>query len=142
MKRERTLVLVSNRLPASVEAGPDGPVVKPSAGGLVTALRPVLKTRKGYWIGWAGKGSKREIQKLVKETGKDLGCQMIPVSLTAGERERFYAGFQRDRVAAVPRSAVAVQFRSELLESLCDREPEVRQRGGERGEDGCGGMGA
>jgi trehalose-6-phosphate synthase len=28
-----------------------GPVAKPSAGGLVTALRPVLKAWKGYWIG-------------------------------------------------------------------------------------------
>jgi trehalose 6-phosphate synthase len=51
MKRRRTLILVSNWLPASIEAGPDGPVAKPSAGGLVTALRPVLKAWKGYWIG-------------------------------------------------------------------------------------------
>jgi trehalose 6-phosphate synthase/phosphatase len=93
-----TLVLVSNRLPASLEPGPDGPVVKPSAGGLVTALRPVLKARKGYWIGWAGRGSETEIRQLVDETSVELGCRMVPVSLTAAERNGFYAGFSNEIV--------------------------------------------
>jgi alpha,alpha-trehalose-phosphate synthase [UDP-forming] len=97
-KRPGTLILVSNRLPASLEAGPDGPIVKPSAGGLVTALRPVLKARKGFWIGWAGKGSESEIEKLVREAGAELGCQMIPVSLNAAERQGFYAGFSNEIV--------------------------------------------
>ena len=98
VKREGTLILVSNRLPASLEAGPDGAVVKPSAGGLVTALRPVLKARKGYWIGWAGKGSESEIERLVEETGAELGCQMVPVLLTTAERNGFYAGFSNEIV--------------------------------------------
>ena len=98
MSRTGTLILVSNRLPASLEPGPHGAVVKPSAGGLVTALRPVLKTRKGYWIGWAGKGSEREIERLLEETRAELGCEMVPVTLTQAERNGFYAGFSNEIV--------------------------------------------
>ncbi len=98
MKRSGNLILVSNRLPASIEAGPDGAFLKPSAGGLVTALRPVLKARKGYWIGWAGKGSESEIEKLLQDSAAELGCQMIPVMLTPAERTGFYAGFSNEIV--------------------------------------------
>jgi len=98
MKRGGNLILVSNRLPASIEAGPDGMFLKPSAGGLVTALRPVLKARKGYWIGWAGRGSESEIEQLLEQAAAQLGCQLIPVTLTQAERTGFYAGFSNEIV--------------------------------------------
>jgi trehalose 6-phosphate synthase len=46
-------IVVSNRLP--VETGPDGTMQwAASAGGLVTALQPVMAKTGGAWVGWAG----------------------------------------------------------------------------------------
>lgn len=47
----RPLVVVANRLPVGRAA--DGTWV-PSAGGLVTAMRPVMEEVGGAWIGWDG----------------------------------------------------------------------------------------
>jgi trehalose 6-phosphate synthase len=48
-------VVVANRLPVDVDRGPDGELsFKEAPGGLVTALQPILKARKGAWVGWPG----------------------------------------------------------------------------------------
>jgi trehalose 6-phosphate synthase len=53
--RKPTVVAVANRLP--VRHGDDGWELSP--GGLVTALRPVMATHSGAWVGWdGGTGSK------------------------------------------------------------------------------------
>lgn len=98
MKPDGDLILVSNRLPITTEMGPGGPVLKPSSGGLVTALRPVLKTRKGYWIGWPGDGPEDQIQRLLAKEHADSKVHLVPVSLTPGERKGFYAGFSNEIV--------------------------------------------
>lgn len=52
----RRLIVVSNRLPFAFqrdEAGGEWRAT-PAAGGLVTALPPVLRHRGGIWIGWTG----------------------------------------------------------------------------------------
>ncbi len=92
------MILVSNRLPTTVETGPDGPVMKPSSGGLVTALKPVFKARKGYWIGWPGEGHGDEIDEMLAGSNADSACQLIPVALTPGERKGFYTGFSNEIV--------------------------------------------
>jgi trehalose 6-phosphate synthase len=47
--------VVSNRLAVVVEEAEPGEwTVTPGAGGLVTALGPVLRDRGGTWIGWLG----------------------------------------------------------------------------------------
>jgi trehalose 6-phosphate synthase len=51
----RSLVVVANRLPVDEAVLPDGSVEwRRSPGGLVSALHPVLRDRRGTWIGWAG----------------------------------------------------------------------------------------
>ena len=92
------MILVSNRLPTNIEPGPDGPVLKPSSGGLVTALKPLFKARKGYWIGWLGEGDGEEAEELLAASAADSACQLIPVALTAGERKGFYTGFSNEIV--------------------------------------------
>lgn len=92
------LILVSNRMPATIVTGPDGPVLKPGSGGLVTALRPVLKTRRAYWIGWAGTGHQDEINRVLAAGNAQSGRQLISVSLTQAERNGFYAGFSNEIV--------------------------------------------
>lgn len=48
-------VVVANRLPVDLERLPDGSTTwKRSPGGLVTALEPVLRRRRGAWVGWPG----------------------------------------------------------------------------------------
>ena len=50
----RSLVVVSNRLPFTAERRPEGTRFRRSAGGLVAALEPVLAQRGGVWVGWTG----------------------------------------------------------------------------------------
>ncbi|BBZ24605.1 alpha,alpha-trehalose-phosphate synthase (UDP-forming) [Mycolicibacter hiberniae] len=48
-------VVVANRLPIDIEVQPDGTTAwKRSPGGLVTALEPLLRKRRGAWVGWPG----------------------------------------------------------------------------------------
>ena len=48
-------MVVANRLPVDMERLPDGTTTwKRSPGGLVTALEPLLRRRRGAWIGWPG----------------------------------------------------------------------------------------
>jgi trehalose 6-phosphate synthase len=92
------MILVSNRLPTTVEPGPHGPVLKPSSGGLVTALKPVFKARKGYWIGSLGDSYGDEIDELLAGSSGDSACQLISVKLTPAERKGFYTGFSNEIV--------------------------------------------
>lgn len=85
------LILVSNRLPVSLQVR-DGQVeVKASEGGLATGLRGLRDQREIIWIGWPGTSAKDEDQRaemdrLLEERGT------LPVHLTAVEGQRFYEG--------------------------------------------------
>ncbi len=96
MRTPGELILVSNRLPATVECGPEGATLKPSSGGLVTALRPVLQSRNGHWIGWPGEDCLGEIERLVAREQSTAACHLVPVSLTPEEQKGFYAGFSNE----------------------------------------------
>ncbi|KAF5294009.1 hypothetical protein FQA39_LY13563 [Lamprigera yunnana] len=49
------MIVVSNRLPFVLERNEDGKLLrKASAGGLVTAVAPVVVNGNGIWIGWSG----------------------------------------------------------------------------------------
>jgi len=74
----RRLLVVSNRLPQP-GAG---------AGGLVTALEPVLRASRGLWLGWDGGHAQGWIPPPV-----DAGYELIPVSLREREVESYYHGF-------------------------------------------------
>ncbi|MGH9502683.1 MAG: alpha,alpha-trehalose-phosphate synthase (UDP-forming) [Terriglobales bacterium] len=95
LKTSGNLILVSNRLPATVEAGPDGPRLKRSSGGLVTALRPVLEAKQGYWIGWPGEYDNVDLGRLL-DSQESNACHLIPVSLTPEEIRNFYLGFSNE----------------------------------------------
>ncbi len=99
MKKSGNLILVSNRLPATIEPGPNGLCLKPSSGGLVTALRPVLEAKHGYWIGWPGEAyDEAELARLLASKESSQGYHLIPVSLTQEERRDFYNGFSNEIV--------------------------------------------
>ncbi len=77
------MVAVANRLP--VQHGDNGWELSP--GGLVTALRPVMATHPGAWVGWDG-GTKG-----MPPTLPDSGVRLRPVGLSAAQVRNYYHGF-------------------------------------------------
>ncbi len=83
------ILVVSNRLPITVQRGPRGLEGRRSSGGLVSALEPVLRRRGGTWIGWPG----AELQKGEKLVAGVTGYEIRPVRLTESEVSGYYHGF-------------------------------------------------
>src|SRR5271167_74510 len=92
---ESDFVVVANRLPVDLERLLDGSTTwKRSPGGLVTALEPLLRRRRGAWVGWPG---------LVTDPGDDVDVsdepivqedlRLIPVRLSADDVAQYYEGF-------------------------------------------------
>ncbi len=77
------LVVVSNRLPVQRS----GASWRASAGGLVTALRPVVADRPTTWVGWDG-GSRQ-----VPETLPGTEARLRAVTLSRDTGRHFYDGF-------------------------------------------------
>jgi trehalose 6-phosphate synthase len=80
---DRPLVVVANRLPVS--RGPGG--WRAAAGGLVTALRPVIAQTGGAWVGWDDDPDG------VPQRVEGLDCDLYPVSLSTAEVHGYYHGF-------------------------------------------------
>jgi trehalose 6-phosphate synthase/phosphatase len=83
----RPILVVSNRLPITAQKGPRGLEVRPSAGGLVSAIEPVLQRRGGTWIGWPGADVRAD------KLHRREGYRMRPVQLSENEVTRYYHGF-------------------------------------------------
>lgn len=85
---EADFVVVANRLPVDLARLPDGTQQwKSSPGGLVTALDPLLRTRRAAWVGWPGVPDV-EVEPIVD---KDL--TLHPVTLSQAELTDYYEGF-------------------------------------------------
>ena len=81
-------MVVANRLPVDLERLPDGTTTwKRSPGGLVTALEPLLRRRRGAWVGWPGAVDGDE-EPIVQE-----GLRLQPVRLSAEDVAEYYEGF-------------------------------------------------
>src|SRR5437667_7922138 len=90
------LIVVSNRLPFALDSiGADCWTVTPAAGGLVSAVEPVLRERGGTWIGWPGIAGEMPKEPLAEAT-RDAGYQVVPVSLSEEERDEFYYGYSNE----------------------------------------------
>jgi alpha,alpha-trehalose-phosphate synthase [UDP-forming] len=91
----RRLLVVSNRLPIVLERKQAQWSLKPSSGGLVSALAPVLSQRGGMWIGWPGlpldEGG--DWEPALAEGHEERGYELVPVLLTEDEVKGFYEGF-------------------------------------------------
>ncbi len=89
---EPRLIVVSNRLPFTLKRSPDGIERRPSAGGLVAALEPVLTAAGGVWIGWP------EIELRTGERLRRKGdaYRIKAVALNRKEVRRYYHGFSNN----------------------------------------------
>jgi trehalose 6-phosphate synthase len=89
----RRLLIVSNRLPITVEHVQGRAQVRPSSGGLASALTSVFRHHSGAWIGWPGISSLNETLPALPSTPQ---VQLVPVLLTEQERQNFYYGFSNE----------------------------------------------
>jgi trehalose 6-phosphate synthase/phosphatase len=85
------LLIVSNRLPVTIQEKKGEFHIEPSVGGLATGLRSWYKSSPSIWIGWAGIGRK----KITRE--KDIMARLEaenchPVPLSQPDVEAYYYG--------------------------------------------------
>ncbi|GAB7024349.1 alpha,alpha-trehalose-phosphate synthase (UDP-forming) [Salidesulfovibrio brasiliensis] len=93
----RRLVVVSNRLPVALKQIDGEWTVQGGAGGLVTALAPVLKNRGGLWIGWDGaSGAGEDSQRLLDDFSADAGYDLKSVPLSEEDVQKYYFGFSNE----------------------------------------------
>ena len=84
-----SLTVVSNRLPFTVTRHPDGHLTRqPAAGGLVTAVAPVVIQSQGVWVGWPG-SQLQDGDKIPEPDNQDTSStaglrssQVVPVHLS------------------------------------------------------------
>ncbi len=90
------ILIVSNRLPIMLNRSERGSwEAKPAAGGLVTALCPILKKRGGLWVGWSGAANVEdtELAPLLYHLVANNNIRMRAVPLSHEEIDGFYRGF-------------------------------------------------
>jgi trehalose 6-phosphate synthase len=86
--RQHDFVVVASRLPVDRVEGPDGEASwRPSPGGLVTALEPVLREAGGVWVGWSGDAGP------APGAFEANGLNLVGVGLSAEQVRDFYEGF-------------------------------------------------
>jgi trehalose 6-phosphate synthase len=114
------LVIVANRLPVDREEQPDGSYTwRPSPGGLVTAIEPVMRANGGVWVGWPG-GTEQDL-----EPFEDDGLALYPMTMTAENVAGHYEGFSNATLWPLYHDLVA---KPEFHREWWDSYVEVNQR--------------
>lgn len=86
MRSEPRIIVVANRLPVTRGRG-DARPWEVSPGGLVTALMPTVRAKRGAWVGWTG-SAERGVRPFTHE-----GVSIRPVTLGDSEIRDYYHGF-------------------------------------------------
>jgi len=87
-ERQHSFVVVASRLPVDRVDNPDGePDWRPSPGGLVTALEPVMRAAEGVWIGWSGGAGP------APGPFRANGLDLVGVGLSEDQVGDYYEGF-------------------------------------------------
>jgi alpha,alpha-trehalose-phosphate synthase [UDP-forming]/trehalose-phosphatase len=89
-RSEHDLLVISNRLPDLRPPLSPASERKRSVGGLVTALKPVLASRRGLWLGWSGRTTPKDTFGRVR-VGKASG--LASFDLPARTYDAYYNGF-------------------------------------------------
>src|SRR4051812_6828432 len=86
------MILVSNRLPVTIDWVDETPNLHPSTGGLVTALVPIVREVGGCWVGWTGTDNEPCVSALLNEWCAAHRYSLHPVFMSPSEKECFYNG--------------------------------------------------
>jgi trehalose 6-phosphate synthase/phosphatase len=86
-------LIVSNRLPVTVIPDGDAFELKPSAGGLATAMAGLGGNGEMRWIGWPGETATLSEDARARLDGELLERGLVPVHLSATDVLGFYEGF-------------------------------------------------
>ena len=91
------LVIISNRLPITVNRRDGELHYHPSAGGLATGLNSLDDSFERLWIGWPGQNIENEWEKasIREDLAKD---GLVPVFLTDDDIELYYEGFSNKTI--------------------------------------------
>ncbi len=98
MADKYSLIVLSNRLPFVLRRDHEGNWQrKPSAGGLVTAVAPVVIKSGGRWVGWTGVSNDLDSipESSPDDTSPTAGLKsekVVPVELTEEDHELYYNG--------------------------------------------------
>ena len=91
------LIIVSNRLPVTIDKQAGALIYHPSAGGLATGLNSLDDSTNKLWVGWPG----REVRDLFEQRAirRDLESQhLYPVFLSKQEIKLYYEGFSNKTI--------------------------------------------
>jgi trehalose 6-phosphate synthase/phosphatase len=86
-------LIVSNRLPVTVAPDGDGFELKPSIGGLATAMAGLSSGGEMLWIGWPGDTATLSEEARARLDGELLDRGLASVHLSTADVEGFYEGF-------------------------------------------------
>jgi len=95
----KRLVIVSNRLPISIEKKRGKITYKASMGGLATGLDSIKDSYDSLWVGWPGipmDRIQRDMKSIKKTLKKDFGNH--PVFLSKNQIKKFYEGFSNETI--------------------------------------------
>jgi trehalose 6-phosphate synthase/phosphatase len=85
---DQRLLVLTNRLPFTFHRTRDGLERRHAAGGLATALDPLMRRKGGTWLGWPGidlrPGERLDL--------RDTPYEIAPITLTPNEFDRYYHG--------------------------------------------------
>jgi trehalose 6-phosphate synthase/phosphatase len=96
---EGRLVVVSNRLPLTLRRAGEGWRTERSAGGLTTAMGPILERTGGVWVGWPGDSSEARDERRRKLLERWAAEQRyLAVDLPREVYEGFYEGYSNQTV--------------------------------------------
>jgi trehalose 6-phosphate synthase/phosphatase len=90
---EPRLLLVSNRVPWTVAAAGGVGTLKPSAGGLATALARTHERSGTRWVGWPGELTGLDEPERRRMLGALEQRRIVPVEITAAELASYYEGY-------------------------------------------------
>ncbi len=127
------LVIVANRLPVDRVEQPDGTATwRPSPGGLVTAIEPVMRANDGVWMGWPG-GTEEDL-----EPFEENGLALHPMSMTEEEIEGHYEGFSNATLWPLYHDLVAKpEFHREWWDAYVDVNQRFAEEAAELADEGA-----
>jgi trehalose 6-phosphate synthase/phosphatase len=94
----RRILIAANRLPVTVTTEAGAVEVRPSSGGLATALSRVRRRHQSLWIGWTGLSESPEpsTRRIIDAQLKAEG--MVAVHLSRGEVAGFYRRYANEKL--------------------------------------------